>query len=674
MSVRASRERASEYGPHVLGKRVLILTMSLVLILSSGQFYIPVLAQQKEPSPITIELVAPGQAGPGSVIEVLVNYDAVDLNAGADINYNVFGPARVLTRDPEPPNPAYNTWIPRRETAQGTIKIRLQVNDGTEGQTVKHQVEVRWGTKVANWNAQTLVKLLPPTPTATPRPRPQPAAPTATPTATVPPELDAAIELHEVFFLDQDGQPLSNAETNQEIALQAVYASANDAQTVTVEIWFEPDVVNLDLPREGVRYVYALSALPAAPERASLFDPALKGRIRPYEEGGGGYPFRAIVRIVGPAGPAGDQVRELASAPLDITQIPSLKLSVATETEVVRAGESLIVHAVVENPGTVPASQVRLTLSDLPGGFSVSPNEQTIDQIAANGGTGDRVFTVRSASEFDGQIDFYATAATGGAVVASEPVQIKVRSAKPLALAVSTSATAMYAGDALYVDVSATNESGFEASSVSAKLIDVLGNLGVLVQDVGDIGPGDSREWVFVVQVPEDFPADTTATLVVQTMSEDGITSQSSEIEISVACRPRLEVFIEPPAGRLQGGDSAETIALVKNASQCLARGVSVSLAGLPASFAQPPAQDIPELAPGDVRYITFNILIPREHRGEMAVLGQAITQQGAKAQSPPVRIAIGGPSPWLPIVFGLLVLVVAITGVVGMVLYLRNR
>ena len=674
MSVRPSHERA-KYVTGSPDKRALILTLVFMLALSLGQLNIPAWAQQKEPSPIEVELIVPEQAGPGTAIEVLINYDAVDLNAGARLNYNVFGPGHVLTRDPEPPDPAYNAWIPTQKAAQGTIKIRLQVDEAAEGQTLVHQVEVRWGVKVVNWNAQTLVKPLPPTPTATPRPRPQQPAPTPapTPTPTQAPEpepTEAMVQLREVSLLDLDGQPLSAAEANQEIALQAIYVSASDAQDVVVEVRFEPDVVNLDLPREGDRYVQALSSLPAAPEGAPLFERILTGRIRAHEGGGGTYPLQATVRISLPAG----QTQELVSTLVEVSQVLSVRLSAATEVDTIRAGESFIVHALVENPGSVPAHPVRLALSDLPAGFVVSPGEQAIDQIAANGGAEDKVFTVRSAKEFDGPLDFYVTAALGETILESEPLLVRVQAAKPLLLVVSTSAEAAYAGDALYVDVSATNDSEFEASDVAAKLIDISGNLGVLMQDVGDIGPGDSREWVFVVQVPDDFPADTTATLVVQTISEDGITSQSSEIEISVACRPRLQVFVEPPVGRLQGGDSAEAIALVRNVSQCAARGVSVSLAGLPASFVQPPAQNVPELAPGQARYATFNILIPSGYRGNVPLLGQVTTEQGAEGQSPVVQITVGGMSPVIAVAFGVLILLVAITGVVGTVLHFRTR
>jgi uncharacterized membrane protein len=358
---------------------------------------------------------------------------------------------------------------------------------------------------------------------------------------------------------------------------------------------------------------------------------------------------------------------------VEVRQDVSVKLSATTEADAIRAGESFVVHAWVENPGSVPAHQVRLSLSGLPAEFVVTPSEQTIDQIPANGGGVDKVFTVRSAQEADGALDFHVTALLGETVLESEPLHLNVHAPKPLSLVTAASSEAVYAGSALYIDVSATNDSLFDASGVSAKLIDVSGSLGVLVQEVGDIAAGDSRGWVFVVQVPDDFPADTMATFVVQTVSQDGITSQSPEVEISVACRPELMVLAEPPTGRLRGGDSAEVIVLVKNVSQCLARNVSISLAGLPAPFVQPPDQLVPELASGDARYVTFNILIPPRYRGEAPVLAKASTEQGAESQSPVVQVAAGGISPVIAVVFGVLILLVAIAGVMGAVLYLRK-
>ena len=84
----------------------------LFVLVILGGLCVPALSAQQEPSPISVELSVPAEAGPGSIVELVVRYDAVDLNAGADLNYNVFGPAHVLRRSPEPPNPIANTWYP----------------------------------------------------------------------------------------------------------------------------------------------------------------------------------------------------------------------------------------------------------------------------------------------------------------------------------------------------------------------------------------------------------------------------------------------------------------------------------------------------------------------------------------------------------------------------------
>ena len=48
----------------------------------------PGLAAQQEPSPVAVDLVVPEEAGPGSVIEVLIHFDAVDLNADTNLRWD----------------------------------------------------------------------------------------------------------------------------------------------------------------------------------------------------------------------------------------------------------------------------------------------------------------------------------------------------------------------------------------------------------------------------------------------------------------------------------------------------------------------------------------------------------------------------------------------------------
>jgi hypothetical protein len=202
----------------------------------------------------------------------------------------------------------------------------------------------------------------------------------------------------------------------------------------------------------------------------------------------------------------------------------------------------------------------------------------------------------------------------------------------------------------------------------------VAGNLGVLVQDVGDIAAGQSDEWVFVVDIPEDFPIDVESSFVAQTMSADGLTSESSPVSLSIACRPRLEVYVEPPTGRILGGQALETIVLVKNAGPCVARAIEIEVEGLPGAFAQPPAQEITELSAGGIRYVTFNLLVPQTFRGETDFWARAQEGTGGQSQSEPARFVVGGiPIVW-SVVLGFLALLAIVAIVVGLVLYLRSR
>jgi hypothetical protein len=164
-------------------RRLATGTVLLALLLVGGRASRSLAQGQEEPGPIEIELVVPPQAGPGTMIDVLIQYDAVDIKAGADINYNFLGPGRIWTRDPEPPNPIVNTWKPTWSDPKGTIKIQLLIDEGTDGQAIQHMVEVRWGPKNRKFGATTQIKYVPPTatPTVTPRPRPTQAVPTATP-------------------------------------------------------------------------------------------------------------------------------------------------------------------------------------------------------------------------------------------------------------------------------------------------------------------------------------------------------------------------------------------------------------------------------------------------------------------------------------------------------------
>jgi hypothetical protein len=297
-----------------------------------------------------------------------------------------------------------------------------------------------------------------------------------------------------------------------------------------------------------------------------------------------------------------------------------------------------------------------------------------IEQVAAEGGREQRLITVRTVEGYDGPIEARVVASVGDVVVMTEPIKLESKAPVPLVLEATSNTSAVYAGEAAYIRVVAKNVGSFPAKGVTARLIDVTGNQGVLMQEVGEIAAGASDEWVFVVNIPEDFPADVESTFVAQTSSVDGLTSESDQISLSIACRPQLELYVEPPTGRIRGGQALETIVLVKNVGPCVAREVEVGLEGLPGEFAPPPAQEIVELPKNGIRYLTFNLLVPQAFRGEAVYYGRAQENTGGQSQSEPTLFIVGGmPVVW-SIVLGLLSVLAIVAIVIGTALYMRAR
>ncbi len=650
-----------------------IVGLLLALLMMGGKAW----AQGEEPSPIEIELVAPNEASPGSEIEVLIRYDVVDLNAGADINYNVFGPCRILKRDPEPPNPVYNTWLPGRDNARGTIRIRIQVNADSIGETLRHQVEVRWGPKVRKFETTTVIKNIPPTPTPTftPRPRPQPK-PTPTRQQLPTPTPRPGISLREVAFISPkaDGRPLTTAEAGDEIVLRATYASTGELKDVRVVVRFEPDVVNLDgIRRMDGRYVLQLASLPAAPEGGPIFSPPIKGRIRPYSGGGERYELRAFLSLELPAGAVTDTSGEVVSKPLVVTQQMLMSVRADLDARVVRSGGSLIVHAICENLGTTVLSGIALRVAGLPTELTVTPQQQTIGQLA-KGENQERVFTVDIPKGWEGVFTLRVAAIVGEKAIESEPVSVEVVSAAPLVLKLTVDKTTVSAGESLYAEVVIANEGRFPVQGVTAKLVDTTGNLGVLFQEIGDLEPGDSRKAVFVVAVPPDLPADTSVSLVAQAIAADGEISQSSPVVVALSCVPSLEITLVPPRGKTEGGKSVGVLVVLRNPAHCPARDVTVSLTGLPAGFAVPPPQKIAELTGGGERSLTFNLLVPEGYQGEVTLSAEATDNASRQVTAPPVSFTVGGVPVAAAAVFGLLLLLALAAIIIGVVLYFRHR
>lgn len=632
-------------------------------------------AQGQEPSPIAIELIVPQQAGPGDLMSVQIQYDTVDLNAGADLNYNVYGPCHIVARDPEPSNPLANTWVPARGSARGTITIQIQVDEESDGQVVRHQVEVRWGTKAHTYEAQTQIKYVPPTATPTPVPRPT-AQPTQAPAAeALPTPGKPVVELASAAFVTFDGEPAQAAASNQAIRLQVTYTSSGDLENVRVSLRFEPDVVNLDgVQRTTDGYVQVLASLPAAPQGALLFDPPLEGRIRTYVEGGKTYPLKAIVALEPAEGSTTNVPAEIGTELLQVNQSLLVTVKASVDAPTARAGSSIIVHAVCENLGDSPVQNIQLSVAGLPEGFSVNPLTQLVDHVAQYSSAGERLFTIHSPDDFEGPLAFRLAAKIDQATIESEPIVVEMSAPVPLRLEASVDRSTVYAGEGLTIHALCSNEGKLAAQGVKAKLIDLRNNLDALLQDVGDVGPGESRDLAFVVDIPPDFPADASSSLVVQTTSQDGTLSESEPVIVHVMCVPELELRVRPPAEQIEGGQSAEVIADVTNLGQCLARDVSVAVESLPSGFPAPPAQKIVELAPGTVHHVTFNILVPGSYRGDVFLVVKLSDRAGNLLQSAPTSLPVGGVPVTLVVIFGLLVILAVTAVIAGVVMYFRYR
>jgi len=491
----------------------------------------------------------------------------------------------------------------------------------------------------------------------------------ATPTVAI----KAEVQLESVVLVDDEAGLLDEAVANQAVFLQATYSSSADLQDVRVEIRFEPAVVQLEgLEAENGVYWINKPVLAAA-QGGDLLE-SVSGQIGSFADGGQEYTLRAFVRIVPPEESVEQLPEEVGSEPVQVSQSTDLSVRTSVDAESVRAGGSFVAHVVVENQGSMPARQVRIKLTGLPEGFVATPDAQEIAVVAAEGGSERRLITVRTAEDYNGPVVVRVVASVGDLTVLAVPVTLESKAPVPLRLTAESSAPAVYAGEAVYIRVSAENIGSFPAEDVTARLIDAAGTLGVLVEDVGEIPEGGAAEWVFVVDIPEAFPTDAEAMLVVQTVSADGLVSESSYLPLSIACRPHLEVYGEPPLGQIVGGQAVETIVLVKNTGPCVAREVVVGIDGLPGAFTRPPDQEIAELPAGGIRYLLFNLLVPQAFRGETGFYARAEESTGGQAQSEPAGFTVGGMSIVWSVVLGVLALLAIVAIVVGTVLYMRAR
>lgn len=656
--------------------RMSVLTIFLLGLWVIGPAHVAM--AQEEPSPIEVELTVPQQAGPGQLIDVLIKYNATDLNAGAVLNYNLFGPGRIWTRTPEPPNPIVNTWGPKFDSAQGSIKIQVQIEPGADGQTLQHQVEVKWGPKFKKFAATTQIQYVPPTATPTQPPRPTATRPAATATPTSPAQ--PTWSLTAAAFVAPDGSGvLSSAAPNQEIALEVRYNSSQDVAEVTVEIQFEPDVVNLDgVERTETGYAMRLTNVPAA-SGGLLFDPPLRGRVRFYAEGQDIYTYtlQAVVEVHVSTNVLSVDVTRLEATPLQITQPPAeagrVTVQASVDSQTVQPGGNMIVHARCTNSASVPVSGIRLAIVGLADGFNVVPEEHIVETIAA-GETAERVFTIRTPDGLQEGAAFRVAVTAGEETIESEPISVAV--SKPVELGIQAAAdkTQVRAGESARFSVTVENRGDQAIEHASVRLIDVTGNLGVLLQNVDRLAPGATRDLIFAVQVPEDFPADVVSSMVVQVLAADGTIVESAPLSLDVICVPDFELLIQAPTDTLRAGESAEVVVTLRNISQCKARDVVVGVGELPASFTPPPEVRVAELGPGETRQLTFNLLIPeKQAAGGVNVAVSAADSVGVQ-ETARVAFLVGGVSVFFTIVFTLLVLLAVGAIVVGTVLYFRQR
>jgi uncharacterized membrane protein len=344
------------------------------------------------------------------------------------------------------------------------------------------------------------------------------------------------------------------------------------------------------------------------------------------------------------------------------------------EASRVRAGGSLIVRVVCRNHGSTAVGPVRLSLASLPAGFVVSPAEQTISQLADRSDAQERLFTVHTPDSYVGSVSLGAVARLGDTTIESPGMSAEMLAPMRLALTATADKSTVQSGDSLHLTVHITNPGSTNVEAITAKIIDSAQHLDAPVQDVGDLGPGASRDIVFALQVPRDLPGDRASVLVVEAVSGDGTISQSDPLTVPVICRPQYEVLVQPLASGLRSGQSFEVTCLIRNASQCTARDLFAAVENLPPGFAAPVAQKIPELAPGAARQVVFSLLVPAEYIGE-GTLEVAVTDGGGHSgRSEPTGLSVGALPTLSIIAFGLLVVLAVSMVVAGAVLYFRER
>ena len=80
------------------------------------------------------------------------------------------------------------------------------------------------------------------------------------------------------------------------------------------------------------------------------------------------------------------------------------------------------------------------------------------------------------------------------------------------------------------------------------------------------------------------------------------------------------------------------------------------------------------ELAPGETRHLTFDVLVPEGYQGDVTLKSQVTNEQGTQAETPQMSMVVGGVSLAFRTIFAILAVVAVIAIIAGTLLYFRSR
>ena len=133
--------------------------------------------------------------------------------------------------------------------------------------------------------------------------------------------------------------------------------------------------------------------------------------------------------------------------------------------------------------------------------------------------------------------------------------------------------------------------------------------------------------------------------------------------------------MVQPPTGTFRGPQTAESIVILRNTSQCTAREVLVQVNDLPDGIETLANQQIATLGPGESRHLSFRLEIPDGYpQGQVGFTVSASESLGTVTVSPRMTFEVGGVSTLFTVVFGLLSVVAVGAIVFGFAAYFRRR